>query len=98
MSGRLLFARREQLGPGEFTEVRAWMVEPSTRFPEGVKFAFVYVTSAASRSRRVYGIDNAHGALHEHRGGATTPLPGLGLEEARRRFAREVAALREGSS
>lgn len=71
------------------------MVEPSPRFPGGVKYSFTYVRSDGLRLRRHYGIDNAHGGPpHEHVGPETHELADMTIDAVRARFRAQVTALR----
>lgn len=96
MPAILLLSDRTQYVPGEFTEAVVWMFPPSARFPGGVKFRFAYVKSSGGRPQRLYGIDNAHGAAHEHRGVSTLPLDEADWRALHTRFLANVRALREG--
>ncbi|MBI4393622.1 MAG: hypothetical protein HY556_07505 [Euryarchaeota archaeon] len=97
MPARLLLRQRTVLGPGEFTEVNAWAVKRTGRFPKGVKFAFAYVQRIEGKGIRVYRMDNAHGkGPHEHLGGKVGPLESTDWQDLLRHFQAAVKRLRSG--
>jgi hypothetical protein len=97
MPARLVLAERTVYGPGEVADVRIRMVEPSARYPEGIKVACVYVRDDGAGATRRYGVDNAHReGPHEHTRQGIRLLPPMGADDLRRFFYARVADLRGG--
>lgn len=77
--------------PGEIIRIKIVAVPKSTRFPDGIKYAFHYGRTDETTTYLRY--DNAHGVHERHVGDQTEELecfPGVGM--LLRRFQSEVEA------
>jgi hypothetical protein len=92
---RPILDQKTVLGPGEFTELKAWQVPKSATYPTGVKMRFAYIRLEEGQAKEIYRIDNSsHASLHEHVGEEARPLDLDRWEEVLRHFYEQVEKLR----
>lgn len=91
-----LVDERYHPAPGEVIRIKIVAVPKSTRFPEGVKYAFHYGRTDGKTTYLRY--DNAHGIHEKHVGERTEELgsfPGIGV--LLRRFRAVVEGAESGT-
>lgn len=87
---RLIDSFKTVYDNGDIVEMKAWKVENSAQYPEGVRYSLVFIHNG----ERLLGYDNYEGkGHHKHIEGKEVKIEFISVEELKRQFENECEKL-----